>query len=61
MSETVKNNSIEDELNIIRVSLYEQTKDMSVEEKVTYLRALAKPINEEFGITPVSTTQAKTA
>jgi hypothetical protein len=49
-----KNNSIEDELNAIRIDLYEQTKRMTPNERIDYLRKLAAPIHKEFGITPIS-------
>jgi len=53
MNKTMKNNQIEDGLDAIRLELYEETKNMSPEERISYLRMLAAPINEEFGITPI--------
>ena len=49
-----KTDNIEDELDAIRIELYEQTKDMSSDERIAYLRSLAAPIHEELGIKPVS-------
>ena len=53
MNNVIKSNPIEDELDAIRVELYEQTKEMTVEERIAYLRQLATPIHREFGITPI--------
>jgi len=47
------NNTLEDELDAIRIELYEQTKHMSLDEEIAYLRQLVAPIHEEFGITPI--------
>ena len=52
---------LEDELDAIRLELYEKTKNMTPAEETAYIRGLVAPIHKEFGITPVSTTQAKTA
>ena len=38
MSNTMKNNSIEDELDAIRIKLYEQTKDMTSEEEAEFYK-----------------------
>ena len=54
MNKTMKNNPVEDKLDAIRLELYEQTKNMSPEERIKYLRQLAAPIHKEFGITPIS-------
>ena len=40
----------EDELEAIRLNLYERTKHMTVEEKVVYLQARVEPLYEEFNI-----------
>jgi len=50
----MKNNTLEDELDAIRIELYEQTKHMSPDAEIAYLRQLVAPINEEFGITPIT-------
>lgn len=43
-------NTIEDELNAIRVKLYEQTKDMLPEERVAFIRKQVDPTIKEFGL-----------
>jgi hypothetical protein len=43
-------NTIEDELDEIRVELYEQTKDMTCDERVAYFKSLAAPILKEYGL-----------
>ena len=43
-------NTFEDELDEIRVKLYEETKDMTDEEHVTYIKSLAAPILKEYGL-----------
>ena len=54
MSKMMKIETIEDEIDAIRIELYEQTKNMSSDERIAYLRNLAAPIHEELGITPVT-------
>jgi hypothetical protein len=44
-----KNNTIEDELDAIRLALYEETKHMVPSEKVAYLRQQAQEINDKYG------------
>ena len=58
MSEAMKNNIVEDELDAIRIELYEQTKNMSSSERIAYLRQLVAPIHKEFGITPIDCCEA---
>jgi hypothetical protein len=50
----MKINTIEDELDVIRLALYEETKHMSPNEKVAYLRQQAQVINEKYGLTPIA-------
>jgi hypothetical protein len=47
-------NTIEEELNEIRVDLYEKTKGMTPDEEIIYLRSLSTPILKEFGIHTVN-------
>ncbi len=54
-------NPIEKELNAIRVSLYEETKDMSPSELTAYIKAQTEPMLQKHGITPVSGVHAKGA
>ena len=50
MSDTMQKNSIEDELDAIRIKLYEQTKDMTTEEQVAFFNNGAKEILARQGI-----------
>ena len=43
-------NTFEDELDEIRVKLYEQIKDMTIDERVVYLKSLAAPVLKEYGL-----------
>jgi len=49
----MKSNSVEDELNEIRIRHYEQTKDMTTEERVAYVNSKAEQILKPFGVKPV--------
>ena len=49
MSETFYKN-FEDELDAIRVNLYEKVKDMTADERIAYLDEQTAPVIEEFGI-----------
>ena len=42
--------TFEDELDAIRLSLYEEGKDMTPEEEIAYLKAQVEPLYQEFGI-----------
>ena len=42
--------TFEDELDEIRVKIYEQIKDMTIDERVVYLKSLAAPVLEEYGL-----------
>ncbi|MBQ7559872.1 MAG: hypothetical protein IJT20_06460 [Synergistaceae bacterium] len=42
--------SFEDWLDAVRVSLYEQVKDMTTEEELAFLRAETEPVMKEFHI-----------
>jgi hypothetical protein len=52
----MKNNNIEDELDAIRIKLYEATKNMTTEEIVAYTLNQVKAVCEEFGIKPITKT-----
>jgi len=43
-------NTFENELDEIRVNIYEQTKDMTIDERVVYLKSLAAPVLKEYGL-----------
>ncbi|MDR1872944.1 MAG: hypothetical protein LBS60_13670 [Deltaproteobacteria bacterium] len=47
----IKPNTIEDELNKIRLEIYEETKDLSPSEYHEYWRKHGERIAKEFGIT----------
>ena len=49
MSEKIYDD-FEDELDAIRVSLYEEVKDMSDEEMISYIRAQVAPIMKRLGL-----------
>ena len=48
-----KVNSIEKELNTIRIDLYEKTKDMSPSEMNAYIHAQVAPALKKYGIKTV--------
>jgi hypothetical protein len=45
-----RSNTFEDELDEIRIELYEETKDMTLDERVTYFKSLAAPVLKEYGL-----------
>ena len=47
-------NSFEEELDAIRLAIYEEIKDMTSEERVAYFNAQAEPILKEYGWQTVS-------
>ena len=51
-------NTFEDDLDEIRVNLYEQVKDMTIDERVVYLKSLAAPILKEYGLRTVNQIKA---
>ena len=51
-----KPNKIEKELNAIRVSLYEEIKDMSPSEVTAYMKAQTITLHDKYGIQPVRQT-----
>jgi vacuolar-type H+-ATPase catalytic subunit A/Vma1 len=53
-------NRIEDELNAVRIDLYEKTKGMTPDEEVAYLKSLSAPLLKEFGISTVNEMEADT-
>ena len=42
--------TLEDDLNMIRLSLYEKTKDMTAEEKIAFIQTETEPVMKQFGI-----------
>jgi hypothetical protein len=49
--------TFEEELDAIRLAIYEEIKDMTPEEEVAYFKAQAAPIHEQFGIQTISETE----
>jgi hypothetical protein len=47
-------NSIEDELNTIRIALYKKTKNMSYDEFIAFVRKETEPINKKYGLRAIS-------
>jgi hypothetical protein len=47
----------EDELDAIRVALYEEIKDMSPSEVTAYFNAKVKPVEREFNIRVLTETE----
>ena len=43
-------NTIENELNKTRERLYEETKNMTIEEHVAYINSLTVPIIKQYGL-----------
>jgi len=50
MNKTMKNNDLEQELNAIRIKLYEQTKDMTSEQQTTFFNKMVKEGLARHGI-----------
>jgi len=50
MNNQMKNNDLEEQLNATRIKLYEQTKDMTTQERVAFFHKGAKEILEKYGI-----------
>ena len=48
-----KPNPVEDEIDAIRLALYEEIKDMSPSEMTAYIKAQVAPLEKQFGIRPV--------
>jgi hypothetical protein len=46
--------TIEDEIDAIRLKLYEQTKNMNYQEFITFIKRETEPINKQYGIKTIS-------
>ena len=44
------NNTIEQGINEIRLAIYEETKNMTLEERVAYTRKMAQPFIQKYAI-----------
>jgi hypothetical protein len=53
-------NSFEEELNAIRLEIYEEIKDMTYEERAAYIKAETAPIHEKYHIRTVSRIETDT-
>ena len=42
--------TFEDELDAIRLAIYEKIKDMTPEEEIAYLKSRSTPVLEEYGL-----------
>ena len=51
--------TFEEELDAIRLAIYEEIKDMTPEEEVAYFNAHVAPIHEQFGICTVNEIDAE--
>ena len=51
--------TFEDELDAIRLAIYEEIKDMTPEEQVAYFNTQAEPIIKEYGMRTVDLEQMK--
>ena len=52
-------NTIEDELDEIRAKLYEETKGMTAEEHVVYIKSLAAPVLKEYSLRTLNQIKAE--
>jgi hypothetical protein len=50
----MKYETFEDELDAIRLGLYEETKNMTHEERAAYINAMAEPVIKEYGLKTVT-------
>jgi hypothetical protein len=48
------NNTIEDELDAIRLEFFEKTKHMTIEQKMAFIHEETDPIHKKYGIKPIS-------
>ena len=52
--------SFEEELDAIRVAIYEEIKDMTPEEHIAYLKEQTAPVHEKYHIRTVSRIESDT-
>ena len=50
--------TFEDELDAIRLAIYEEIKDMTPEEQAAYFNAQAEPIIKEYGLRTLNQIEA---
>ncbi|MDR0765205.1 MAG: hypothetical protein LBE65_06430 [Synergistaceae bacterium] len=51
--------TFEEELDAIRLEIYEEIKDMTLEEEIAYIKTQAAPIYEQHGIRHAKSTAKK--
>jgi hypothetical protein len=51
---TKNENTIEDEIDAIRLNLYERTKNMSPKELIAFIKMETEPIHKKFGTRSIS-------
>ena len=51
--------TFEEELDAIRLAIYEEIKEMTPEEEVAYIKAQAAPILKEYGLRTVNQTKTE--
>jgi len=47
-------NTFEEELDAIRLAIYEDIKDMTPEEEIAYIKAQTDPILKEYGLRTIN-------
>ena len=50
MNEAMKNNDLEEQLNATRIKLYEQTRDMTTQERVAFFNDKGRDVLVRHGI-----------
>ena len=55
------NNTIERDINKIRLAIYEETKDMTPEQRVEYTRRRTEPIIQQYGLKVIPNAGSKAA
>ena len=51
--------TFEDELDAIRLAIYEEIKDMTPDEEIAYLKSRSTPVLEEYGLKTLNQIKAK--
>ncbi|MDR1319823.1 MAG: hypothetical protein LBK56_00095 [Gracilibacteraceae bacterium] len=58
MNNTTKNNHVEDELDAVRLALYEETRGMTASEVTAYIKKQIAPTVEKYNIQSYATTKS---
>ena len=51
--------TFEEELDAIRLAIYEEIKDMTPEEEAAYIQSLAAPVLKEYGLRSITQIEQK--